>query len=133
MITTLENRQLSVVAAAKIAGVSTRSIKIAVRPNGLAKELEGASQKKKIALAGAVSRLAIFCHVKPEDWLEIVGLKGVVPMVRGSQYTEAAMNSPVTIEDVQYILRVLEGLQQPMTMGMVFDLIRLRSPKPASE
>lgn len=113
-------------------GVSERAIRYYLDPK---RKLKQSVYPEKVA------RLAIALGRNPVDWCAAAGVKLSQFQLRSAQEAVGLRRTggdpeklmdltlPVTVEDLKYLLEVQKGLQQPMTLGLLTELVQRRKPK----
>ncbi len=97
----------------------------------LDKDYSTANGQKKAGVARAISRLANACGEDPVPFLHASGLGEVVPTFGPTlgeirERPGAIFNMTIAKDDLDYLLTVVAGLKQPLTLALVVELLRRR-------
>lgn len=120
-----KQRGLSLYMLANLACTSNRTVASAEKGEFDGKDFSKSSRPKRVAVAGVIFRLAQACNEEPAEFLKNVGLEKVTPAVNRKF---ESMSMPLRQDDLEYLLTVLKGLQQPITLGIAIELLKRRKP-----
>src|SRR3989344_1793499 len=122
-----KREMLGVAPFAQFARVGTRAVLVAEEGN-YDEDFSALSARKKVATLRTITRLAKACGEKPEGFIEGAGLSNVY---LGDQHEATSslmlLNTPLTKEDILFLLKVQKGMKQSLTFGLAIELVRRRS------